>query len=354
MTATVAGIHLGIDIHANRPAGNAVPDGSIYSCSTHSLVYKSNFAGNSWATWATLGSVETLPVTIIDAKGDLIAGTAADTAARVPVGGNGNVLTGDSAEAAGVKWTAAFIPDPGAVWAATTAYSVGNRIKDTTVPVGDSGVAVYQCVAAGTSGGSNPFWLSDTAIRDDTVIWAFIGAIGDLDGRLITKPLVIGTGATPVRGGTFAYAIGNGTANARPEARTDGTGTANVSPFAYAIGDGNATANPDAQVDGTGTATSRIRANYLASTTLAYVAATASSVAAHLAVHDGTGVGTDGQRLVSDGTYAVWSTQTVRFAAGVPSGAPTGAELPIAFDSTAVTGGVYYWNGSAWVKGGTI
>ena len=56
MTATVAGIHLGIDTHANRPAANTVPDGSIYSCSTHSLVYKSNYAGNSWATWATLGS----------------------------------------------------------------------------------------------------------------------------------------------------------------------------------------------------------------------------------------------------------------------------------------------------------
>jgi hypothetical protein len=55
MVATVAGIHLGLDTHANRPAGNAVPDGSFYSCSTHGLIYKSNFAGNSWATWATLG-----------------------------------------------------------------------------------------------------------------------------------------------------------------------------------------------------------------------------------------------------------------------------------------------------------
>lgn len=45
---------------------------------------------------------------------------------------------------------------------------------------------------------------------------------------------------------------------------------------------------------------------------------------------------------------------TVRFAAGVPAGAPSGTELPIAFDSTAVTGGVYYWSGAAWVKGGTI
>jgi hypothetical protein len=108
MVATVAGIHLGLDTHANRPAGNACPDGSFYSCSTHSLIYKSNFAGNSWATYATLGSTETLPVTIIDAKGDLIAGTAADTAARLAVGGtNGHVLTVDSAESTGMKWAAA-------------------------------------------------------------------------------------------------------------------------------------------------------------------------------------------------------------------------------------------------------
>lgn len=56
MTATVAGIHLGIDTHANRPAANTVPDGSVYSCSTHGLIYKSNYGGNSWATWATLGA----------------------------------------------------------------------------------------------------------------------------------------------------------------------------------------------------------------------------------------------------------------------------------------------------------
>lgn len=44
---------------------------------------------------------------IIDAKGDLIAGTAADTAARLAVGTNGFVLTADSAEATGLKWAAA-------------------------------------------------------------------------------------------------------------------------------------------------------------------------------------------------------------------------------------------------------
>jgi hypothetical protein len=41
---------------------------------------------------------------LIDAKGDLLAGTAADTIARLGVGSNGAVLTADSAETTGLKW----------------------------------------------------------------------------------------------------------------------------------------------------------------------------------------------------------------------------------------------------------
>ena len=45
-----------------------------------------------------------IPATIIDAKGDLIAGTAADTAARLAVGTNGQVLTANSTAATGLVW----------------------------------------------------------------------------------------------------------------------------------------------------------------------------------------------------------------------------------------------------------
>ena len=48
-----------------------------------------------------------IPETLIDAKGDLVAGSAADTAARLAVGSNGYVLTADSAEATGLKWALA-------------------------------------------------------------------------------------------------------------------------------------------------------------------------------------------------------------------------------------------------------
>jgi hypothetical protein len=47
------------------------------------------------------------PLTILDAKGDLISATAADTPARLAVGTNGQVLTADSTTATGLKWATA-------------------------------------------------------------------------------------------------------------------------------------------------------------------------------------------------------------------------------------------------------
>jgi hypothetical protein len=42
--------------------------------------------------------------TIVDAKGDIIAATAADTVSRLAVGANATVLTADSTTATGLKW----------------------------------------------------------------------------------------------------------------------------------------------------------------------------------------------------------------------------------------------------------
>lgn len=41
---------------------------------------------------------------IVDAKGDLIAATGADAVSRVALGSNGQVLTADSTQSAGIKW----------------------------------------------------------------------------------------------------------------------------------------------------------------------------------------------------------------------------------------------------------
>jgi len=71
-----------------------------------------SISSTSTTTAATPNSVKTsydlanaaIAKAIVDAKGDLIAATAADTVSRLGVGANGTVLTADSAEATGLKW----------------------------------------------------------------------------------------------------------------------------------------------------------------------------------------------------------------------------------------------------------
>ena len=57
-------------------------------------------------TWVAQDDSNAIQNAIIDAKGDLIVGTAADTPGRLAVGTNNYVLTADSAEATGMKWAA--------------------------------------------------------------------------------------------------------------------------------------------------------------------------------------------------------------------------------------------------------
>jgi hypothetical protein len=70
-----------------------------------------SITSTSTTTAATANSVKSaadasIAKTIVDAKGDLIAATAADTVARLAIGTAGQVLTVDSAEATGMKWAA--------------------------------------------------------------------------------------------------------------------------------------------------------------------------------------------------------------------------------------------------------
>ena len=84
------------------------------------------YSGSAWVSSGATGDIEgvtagvgisgggtsgTVTVTnsmatAIDAKGDLIVGTGADTFARLPAGTNTYTLVADSAEATGLKWAA--------------------------------------------------------------------------------------------------------------------------------------------------------------------------------------------------------------------------------------------------------
>jgi hypothetical protein len=54
--------------------------------------------------YAPFNVANTIAPTVVDAKGDLLAGTAADTVGRLAVGTNGQLLAADSSTATGLKW----------------------------------------------------------------------------------------------------------------------------------------------------------------------------------------------------------------------------------------------------------
>ena len=89
-------------------------------------------AGSGLAGGGTTGAV-TLTVDT-DAKGDLIVGTAADTATKLSVGTNTYVLTADSSTATGLSWTSPTTGDITGVTAGT-AISGGGSSGTVTVNV---------------------------------------------------------------------------------------------------------------------------------------------------------------------------------------------------------------------------
>lgn len=69
-------------------------------------------------TWVAQDDSNAIQNAIVDAKGDLISATAADTPARLGVGTDGQVLTADSTTATGLKW--AGLPSSGGETLITT------------------------------------------------------------------------------------------------------------------------------------------------------------------------------------------------------------------------------------------
>jgi len=81
--------------------GNAAPVRLGVGANNSVLVADSTQA--SGVAWSAAPGGAVL-ATIVDAKGDLLVGTAADTVSRLPVGTNGQILVADSTQSAGVKW----------------------------------------------------------------------------------------------------------------------------------------------------------------------------------------------------------------------------------------------------------
>lgn len=83
-------------------------------------------------TTGRLPSVEGgIQPTIVDAKGDLIVATAADTVSRIAVGANDTVLTADSSTATGLKWAT---PSAGGLTLISTTTLSGTSVTLSSIP----------------------------------------------------------------------------------------------------------------------------------------------------------------------------------------------------------------------------
>jgi hypothetical protein len=179
-----------------------------------------------------------IPATLLDAKGDLIVASAADTAARLAVGGtNGHVLTVDSTETLGVKWAAAASGGVSGVDSTTAdVFSVsGSNL------VADDG---------GTVDSADPF-----------VKW------DDTNGKLVyANPLsrpsgafYVGLAPTTTALGTNCVNIQSGRDNAAHVAKDAssvcvGYGARSTSSLATSVGHNSASGNAGAALGGTATA----------------------------------------------------------------------------------------------------
>jgi hypothetical protein len=100
--------------------------------------------------WVTSDDANAIQNTIVDAKGDLITATAADTPARLAVGANGETLVSDSSTSTGLRYTAGtvqgnpIINSAMQVWQRGTsiAYSSGNPYTADRYTVAPSGAAI--------------------------------------------------------------------------------------------------------------------------------------------------------------------------------------------------------------------
>jgi len=117
--------------------------------------------------------------TAIDAKGDLIAGTAADTFARLAIGTDGQILTADAAESTGMKWATPATGGGGITnW---TLLNTGGTALTGAATITISGISaqkeIYVQIIEASSTSASSF-ISVRPNNDTTNNYVFAGTFG--------------------------------------------------------------------------------------------------------------------------------------------------------------------------------
>lgn len=144
--------------HASRPSASTTPNGALYSCSTHSLVYKNN--DGTWETWATLGATASAALTINAQTG---------TSYTLVLGDAGEFVTMDNASASTLT-----VPANSSV-----AFAVGTQINGAQLGAGqvtlveDTGVTINAAPGLLIDGQYGTFGL----LKIDTDEWLAFGRL---------------------------------------------------------------------------------------------------------------------------------------------------------------------------------
>ena len=135
---------------------------------TTGQVLAKNSNTNMDFVWVTQDDTNAIQNAIVDAKGDLIAASAADTPARLAVGANGETLVADSSTATGLDWKSAAEQYPWQTWTPTyNNFTIGNA----TV------TARYQQIGKTVNVFYSAIWGSTTAFTSYPQIFLPVAAV---------------------------------------------------------------------------------------------------------------------------------------------------------------------------------
>lgn len=156
-------------------------------------------------TWVTTDDTNAIQNAIVDAKGDLIGATAADTPARLAVGANGTVLTADSAEATGLKWAS---PASGGMTLLSTTTLTGASTSISITPTGYN--EIYISVSGVTNGSNGNLFMG---INSDTTASNYVQAFYGTEGTAYYSGANVGVdGVNAILPGQAGY-LGANSAN---------------------------------------------------------------------------------------------------------------------------------------------